>query len=111
MARTAESIVLNIVEGCGGTSQREFARFLDISIKSSVELEAQLELAKDYGVLSPLRWKNVSLQVIDVRRMLCGLRSTVLESAASNPPSPQARRARRTRESADAKRETPDGER
>ena len=29
----AESIVANIVEGCRASTQREFARFLDIAIK------------------------------------------------------------------------------
>ena len=86
VARTAESIVLNIVEGCGSSSQREFARFLDIGIKSSGELEAQLELAKDYGALGLERWKILTAQIIDVRRMLCGLRAKVLESAANNSP-------------------------
>jgi four helix bundle protein len=53
MIRAAESIVFNIVEGCGARSRKEFARFLDVSIKSCSELEAELELAKDYGVLDP----------------------------------------------------------
>ena len=55
MVRAAESVVLNIVEGCGTSSAKEFARFLDVSIKSTSELEAQLELAKDYGVLPVVR--------------------------------------------------------
>jgi len=33
----AESIVNNIVEGCGASSRKEFARYLDISIKSASE--------------------------------------------------------------------------
>ncbi len=85
ITRAAESTVFNIAEGCGTTSQREFARFLDISIKSTVELEAQLELAKDYGALSSATWMALSPRVIDVRRMLCGLRAKVL-SAATQPP-------------------------
>jgi four helix bundle protein len=80
IARAAESISFNIAEGCGATSQREFARFLDISIKSTLELEAQLELTKDYGILGSEDWKDVSRLVIDVRRMLCGLRSKVISS-------------------------------
>ncbi len=84
--RAAESVVLNIAEGCGTTSPRELARYLDISIKSTVELEAQLELAKDYGVLSTGSWTALSPLVIDVRRMLCGLRSKVLSAAASPKP-------------------------
>ena len=75
ITRAAESVVFNIAEGCGTTSQREFARFLDISIKSTLELEAQLELARDYGALNGSTWSAMSTLVIDVRRMLCGLRS------------------------------------
>lgn len=51
ITNAAESVVLNIVEGCGGRTPKDFARFLDHSIKSTSELEAQLELAKDYGAL------------------------------------------------------------
>jgi four helix bundle protein len=40
----AESIPFNIAEGCGASSQKEFARFLEISIKSANELEAELQL-------------------------------------------------------------------
>ena len=83
LTRAAESIVLNIAEGCGSTSPREFARFLDIGIKSTVELEAQLELARDYGAMSVITWTTLSPLVIDVRRMLCGLRSKVQSSAIS----------------------------
>ena len=80
MIRAAESIAFNIVEGCGSTSQKELARFLDISIKSASELEYQLMLARDYGVLGESVWKGLSEGTIDIRRMLCGLRAKVLES-------------------------------
>src|SRR5687767_1042324 len=51
ITNAAESVVLNVVEGCGGRTPKDFARFLDHSIKSTSELESQLELAKDYGAL------------------------------------------------------------
>jgi four helix bundle protein len=77
MTRAAESIAFNIVEGCGANSQREFARFLDIAIKSATELESQLALARDYGVLRYPEWESLSAATIDVRRMLYGLRTKV----------------------------------
>ena len=80
MIRAAESIAFNIVEGCGSASQKELARFLDISIKSASELEYQLVLARDYGVLGESAWKALGEGTIDIRRMLCGLRAKVLES-------------------------------
>ena len=79
MVRAAESIVINIVEGCAGRSPKDFARFLDISIKSTSELECQLELAKDYGALKPNHWQRLTTEAVDVRRMLCGFRAKVLQ--------------------------------
>jgi len=78
MTRAAESITFNIVEGCGSSSQKELARFLDISIKPASELDYQLVLARDYGVLPE---ETLSEETIDIRRMLCGLGAKVLESA------------------------------
>jgi four helix bundle protein len=78
MIRAAESVVFNIVEGCGARNPKEFARFLDISIKSTSELECQLELARDYGVLDHRDWQTLTTEAVDVRRMLCGLRARVL---------------------------------
>ena len=88
ITRAAESIVFNIAEGCGTTSQRELARFLDIAIKSTKELEAQVELAKDYGALRTNTWELLSPRVVDVRRMLCGLRAKVLAADATPKPRP-----------------------
>ncbi len=80
MVRAAESVVFNIAEGCGASSQREFARFLGISIKSTFELEAQCELAKDYGVLRLTVWQDLVLALVSLRRMLFALRKKVLTS-------------------------------
>ena len=76
----AESIAFNIVEGCGASSNPDFARFLQISIKSAYELEYQLLLARDYGVLIEGRWKALSKETVEIRMMLCGLRKRVLGS-------------------------------
>jgi four helix bundle protein len=76
---SAESIAYNIVEGCGAPSQKEFARFLGISIKSTGELEYQLQCAKDYGILSEREWRVLSNEVVEIRKMLCGLREKVLQ--------------------------------
>lgn len=91
MTRAAESIAFNIVEGCGASSQKEFARFLDIGIKSTTELEYQLDLARDYEVLSESDWQSLSVQTTDVRRMLWGLRAKVLASIAAEPASTDKR--------------------
>ena len=84
MTSSAESIAFNIVEGCVANSQKDFARFLDIAIKSATELEAQLGLAKDYRVLRERVWKELTEETVDARRMLFGLRAKVLASAADS---------------------------
>ena len=75
----AESIPFNIVEGCGSDSNKDFARFLGISIKSSMELEAELQMARDNGILRIQEWRQLTEETIEIRRMLWGLRKRVLE--------------------------------
>ena len=81
--RAAESILFNIIEGCGTRTAKDFARFLDSSIKSSKELEGQLDLAKDYGVMKMREWEELARETVEIRRMLCGLRATVLRKSAT----------------------------
>ena len=45
--RSCISIPSNIAEGSGKTTNKDFKRFLDISIASSYELETQLILAEE----------------------------------------------------------------
>jgi four helix bundle protein len=85
MTNAAESIAFNIVEGCGAASSKEFARFLDISIKSTTELEYQLQLATDSGLLPHRVCGPLSAESVEIRRMLCGLRRKVLHAANQQP--------------------------
>src|SRR5687767_1857538 len=84
MISSAESIAFNIVEGCGAATSKEFARFLDVSIKSTGEPEYQLELATDADLLSAASCRPLGAEAIEIRRMLCALRRRVLEP----PPRP-----------------------
>jgi four helix bundle protein len=76
----AESILFNIVEGCGARTQKEFARFLDISIKSAFELEGQLDLAMEYGIIPQGNSTLLCNETVEIRKMLCVLRKRVIES-------------------------------
>jgi four helix bundle protein len=79
MISSAESIAFNIVEGCGAAGPKEFARFLDISIKSTGELEYQLQLSVDSDLLSGSTGQPLAAEAVEIRRMLCVLRRRVLE--------------------------------
>ena len=85
LATAAESIASNIVEGCGAATNKEFARFLDISIKSAFEVDYRLELAKDYGYITPARWLELAAEVVEIRKMLYGLRRAVLRRDVREP--------------------------
>ena len=74
-----ESIAFNIVEGSAASSRKEFARFLDISIKSATETEYQLQLARDYSVVSLNEWESLADETVQIRKMLCRLRAKLLE--------------------------------
>jgi four helix bundle protein len=78
LVRAAESVPENIVEGCYAATPKEFARFLDISIKSTGEVEYQLELARDYRVLSQELHTRLTAATVEVRKMLVVLRRKVL---------------------------------
>ena len=70
--RASESITFNIVEGCGAATRAEFARFVDISIKSTNEVQYQLELARDYRILDPELWEKLTSEIIEIRKMAHG---------------------------------------
>lgn len=78
IVRAADSIASNIVEGCGAATRKEFARYLDISIKSTSEVEYRLQLALDCGLLSKAGWTTLSVEVVEIRKMLYGLRRALL---------------------------------
>ena len=92
LRRAADSIPSNIVEGSAAPSRLEFARFVGISIKSASEVDYQLQLARDLGVLSHDLWDPLAREVVEIRKMLWGLRRTLLASLdrRSRKPKPRA---------------------
>ena len=71
--RAAESVPTNIVEGCARMSQKEFANFLQISLGSANEVEYHLRVAFDYGLIDRTCWQSLTIDTIEVKRMLGGL--------------------------------------
>ncbi|MDB4874632.1 MAG: four helix bundle protein [Gemmatimonadetes bacterium] len=80
LTRAAESIASNIVEGCGAATNKEFARFLDISIKSANETEYHLLAARDHTLMSPDDWRRFTAETIEIRKMTYGYRRSVLNN-------------------------------
>ena len=65
MTRAAVSVPSNIAEGCSRTSDKEFKRFLEYSMGSLFELETQLILTEELGMLST---DKVKLLLEDITR-------------------------------------------
>jgi len=70
--RCSASIPANIAEGCGRNGDLELARFFQIALGSASELEYHLLLASDLDLLAGSEYKNLSKEVVEVKRMLAG---------------------------------------
>lgn len=63
MKRAAYSIPLNIAEGCGRNTDKDFAHFLDMALGSTQELEYTLQLCFDLQFISTEAFNN-TLKVV-----------------------------------------------
>lgn len=82
LVRAAMSIPANIVEGRSQSSERDFGRFLRYALNSATELEYHLSLARDIRVLPNKTFTPLATQVVEVRKMLFGLLTTVSRTRA-----------------------------
>jgi four helix bundle protein len=73
MTRAAISIPANVAEGCGRAGDRDFRRFVRVSLGSASELEYHLLLARDLGLVAPPVYGRLAAAAAEVKRMLCGL--------------------------------------
>ena len=73
LRRGATSIPANIAEGCGRSTERDLARFLDIAAGSGSELEYHLLLSRDLNLLEQQAYEGLHGRITEVKRMLTGL--------------------------------------
>lgn len=78
LTRAADSVPANVVEGCGASSQKELARFLEIAIKSANETEYHLLKARDHELIADQDWRRLSAEMIEIRKMIYGYRKKVV---------------------------------
>ena len=78
--RSAKTIAATIVEGCGAATNKEFARYLDIAIKSANETEHHLLDARDLDLISTDAWRRLTDETVEIRKMIFGYRAKVLQS-------------------------------
>ena len=75
--RAAVSIPANIAEGCGKATDADFARYIQIAMGSSSELEYLLLLAHDLTYLPDELYSSLSISLVQVRKMLNALLKTL----------------------------------
>jgi four helix bundle protein len=71
--RAADSIVLNITEGAGNYSNKEFARFLTYSVRSGFECKGCIEIAFVNKYIDEQTKQNLLNSVNEIIAMLDGL--------------------------------------
>ena len=80
LRRASYSIPMNIAEGCGRSTDADFARFLDVAGGSASELDYQLLLSRDLGFLKDDAYSSFTSELTEIRRMLTRLIQSVRES-------------------------------
>jgi len=77
MKRAADSVVLNIAEGSTGQSKAEFKRFLNIALRSAIEVVACLYLSIKRKYISNEEYKKYYNEYEVLCRMITKLRDSM----------------------------------
>jgi four helix bundle protein len=70
LRRSTYSIPLNIVEGCGKNTDKDFAHYLDNALGSALEAEYTCFLIFDLDYISQDQYDSINLLVNEVKAML-----------------------------------------
>jgi len=75
MNRSAVSIPSNIAEGSAKSSNKDFARFLEMSIGSSYELETELTIASKLNYIGFDVFALLQNKIIEIQKMIIGFKN------------------------------------
>lgn len=77
MRRSAISIASNISEGAGRNNKKEFNKFLGVAQGSSSELETQLIIARELGLLADQLADELIIELDSISKMIIGLQRAI----------------------------------
>ena len=70
LRRSMLSVPLNIAEGYGRQSREDFKSFLKISLGSSNEVEALLDISRDLKYITEVEYKQLSKENDEIGKMI-----------------------------------------
>jgi len=71
--RAVSSIPMNIAEGAGNNSDKEFCRYLEMALRSSYEAMTAIDIARGLGFLPDVRADSLLQEADEIAAMLVGL--------------------------------------
>lgn len=85
LKRAAYSVPVNIVEGSGRNSEKDFVHFLDFAFGSILEVEYCSLLIKDLSYLDSNLHTTLNGKINHIKAMLIGLIKSIREPKDENP--------------------------
>ncbi|MEP7321840.1 MAG: four helix bundle protein [Saprospiraceae bacterium] len=77
--RAADSVALNIAEGSTGQTNREFARFLSIALRSSIEVVSCIYIAKRRDMIEEKDFQYLYKKCEELLVMINSLRNSLFK--------------------------------
>ena len=77
--RCAVSVPSNIAEGFGRDSDKEYLRYLNISMGSLFEMQTQIEIIKNIGYLTEEEFNTIYEDSREIERMLVSFMNKIKE--------------------------------
>ncbi len=75
MQRSAVSIPTNIAEGSAKTSNKDFARFLEMSSGSAFELETEMIVSYNLKYIDTIIYENLLTGISEIQKMIYGFKN------------------------------------
>ena len=75
--RAADSVVLNIAEGCTGQSNAVFKQFLNYSLRSAIEVVSCLFIGRKRNIINEADFKRLYDEYQSLTKMITALRNTL----------------------------------
>lgn len=82
--RSAFSILLNIAEGSGKTSDKELNRYIDIALGSISETLAAVDIFRDNGFITNIEFDEVYKIILSISNQLGGFKKKLIRRPVSS---------------------------